>query len=141
MRNWTFLSGILADQPWNLASSKSKFRQVEKSIHKISTIIIGFGKRPNADFFHDQTICIADCKNPTICIAIVKISQQVILCRQMLIWAVLYTTYVQKLQQILDSGLENYGYAKKNIDGIMLYYTILILNLVLELTKEGSRHP
>ena len=66
MRNWTFLSGILADQPWNLASSKSKFRQVEKSIHKISTIIIGFGKRPIADFFHDQTICIADCKNLTI---------------------------------------------------------------------------
>ena len=42
------------------------FRQMVKSIHEISTIIIDFGKRPIADFFHDQTICIADCKNLTI---------------------------------------------------------------------------
>jgi hypothetical protein len=35
-------------------------------LSKISTIGIGFSNRPIADFFHDQTICIADCENLTI---------------------------------------------------------------------------
>ena len=43
-----------------------QFRQTEKSINKISTIGIGFGNLPIAIFFHDQTICIADCENLTI---------------------------------------------------------------------------
>ena len=32
------------------------------------------------------------------------------------------------------------GMLKNNIDGIMLYYTILILNLVLERKKEADIH-
>ena len=48
------------------STNKVQFRQMEKSIQKISTIGIGFGNRPVADFFHDQTICIADCENLTI---------------------------------------------------------------------------
>ena len=38
----------------------------EIQIQKISTIGIGFGNQPITNFFHDQTICIADCENLTI---------------------------------------------------------------------------
>ena len=48
------------------STNKVQFRQMEKSIQKISTIGIGFGNRQITDFFHDQTICIADCENLTI---------------------------------------------------------------------------
>ena len=50
----------------NKSTNKIQFRQMEKSIQKISTIGIGFGNQLNADFFHDQTLCIADCENLTI---------------------------------------------------------------------------
>ena len=50
----------------NKSTNEVQFRQIEKSIQKISTMGIGFGNRPIADFFHDQTICIADCENLTI---------------------------------------------------------------------------
>ena len=39
---------------------------MEKSIQKVSTIDIGFGNWQIADFFHDKTICIADCEKLTI---------------------------------------------------------------------------
>ena len=48
------------------STNKVQFRQMEKSIQIILTIGISFGSRPIADYFHDQTICIADCENLTI---------------------------------------------------------------------------
>ena len=48
------------------STNKVHFRQMEKSIQKVSTIGIGFGNWLNANFFDDQTICIADCENLTI---------------------------------------------------------------------------
>jgi hypothetical protein len=48
------------------STNKVQFRQMEKSIQKISTICIGFGNRLIANFFCDQTIYIADCENLTI---------------------------------------------------------------------------
>ena len=48
------------------STSKVQFRQMEKSIQKMSTIGIGFGNQPIANFFYYQTICIADCENLTI---------------------------------------------------------------------------
>ena len=50
----------------NKSTNKVQFRQMEKSIQKISTIGSDFGNRPIADFFQDQTFCIADCENLTI---------------------------------------------------------------------------
>ena len=47
-------------------TNKVQFRQMDKSIQKISTIGIGFGSGPIADLFHEQRICIADCENITI---------------------------------------------------------------------------
>ena len=41
--------------------STNKIQVQQKKSKKISTIGIGFGNRQNADFFHDQTICITDC--------------------------------------------------------------------------------
>jgi hypothetical protein len=45
------------------STNKVQFRRMEKSIQKMSTIGTGFCNRPIAHFFHDQTICIADCEN------------------------------------------------------------------------------
>ena len=42
------------------STNKVQFRQMEKAIQKISTIGNGFSNPLIADFFHDQTICIAD---------------------------------------------------------------------------------
>ena len=47
------------------STNKVQFRQMEKSIQKNSTISIGFVNWQIADFFHDQTICIADCEKLT----------------------------------------------------------------------------
>ena len=54
---------ILADKSTN----KIQVRQMEETIEKKSTIGIGFGNWPIANFLHDQTICITDCENLTIC--------------------------------------------------------------------------
>ena len=48
------------------SKNKVQFRQMTKSIQKISAIGISFGYQPIANFFHDQTICIADSDNLTI---------------------------------------------------------------------------
>ena len=48
------------------STNKLQFIQVEKSIQKISTIGIRFSNQHISDFFHDQTICIANCENLTI---------------------------------------------------------------------------
>ena len=48
------------------STNKVQFRQMEKTIQKNSTIGNGFSNPPIADFFHDQTICIADYEKFTI---------------------------------------------------------------------------
>ena len=41
-------------------TNKVQFRQIENSNQKVSTIGIGFGNRPIADFFYDQIIFLKD---------------------------------------------------------------------------------
>ena len=69
LQNWTFfwkIGHFFLGESANKSTNKVQFRQMEKSIQKITTICIGFGNRSLADFFHDQTLPIADCEDLTI---------------------------------------------------------------------------